>query len=314
MMTKRLALLSWLLMMVVTVVRAQWDVQFSDYTALKSFYNPAVSGTDGMLSVQAAYSMQMVGYDDAPQTMYVAADMPVYFLGPRHGAGVSFFNDNVGIFSTTKISLQYACNVKIGRKGRLGIGVQGGLMTEKIDPSGMKLEMSNDPAFPSSAQDGDCVDLGAGLYYYHPKMWLGISGQHLLEPTIEIGETNEVSISRMYYLMGGCNIKVKNSLFTLQPSFLVQSDFTSWREDIQCKALYEYDGKSFYGGLGYSPSTSVAFLAGGIFHGICVGYSYQMYTEGVGMLNGSHELVVGYKTDLDLFKKGRNRHKSVRWL
>jgi hypothetical protein len=31
-------------------------------------------------------------------------------------------------------------------------------------------------------------------------------------------------------------------------------------------------------------------------------------------VNGSHELVVGYLTELDLFKKGRNRHKSVRWL
>ena len=37
-----------LLTAVMLKVRAQWDVQFSDYTALKSFYNPAVSGTDGM--------------------------------------------------------------------------------------------------------------------------------------------------------------------------------------------------------------------------------------------------------------------------
>ena len=48
--------------------------------------------------------------------------------------------------------------------------------------------------------------------------------------------------------------------------------------------------------------------------GICLGYNYQMYTEGVGAVNGSHELVVSYQSNLDLFKKGRNRHKSVRWL
>lgn len=114
--------------------------------------------------------------------------------------------------------------------------------------------------------------------------------------------------------MGGCNIKIKNSLITLQPSFLVQSDFDSWREDVQCKALYEYDDKRFYGGLGYSPNTSVTFLVGGVFHGIGLGYNYQMYTSGVGTVNGSHELVVNYQTDLDLFKKGRNKHKSVRWL
>jgi hypothetical protein len=118
----------------------------------------------------------------------------------------------------------------------------------------------------------------------------------------------------MYYLMGGCNIKIKNSLFTLQPSFLIQSDLDTWREDLQCKVAYESEGRKFYGGLGYSPNTSVTFLVGGVFHGISLGYNYQMYTSGVGAINGSHELVVGYQTNLDLFKKGRNKHKSVRWL
>ena len=100
----------------------------------------------------------------------------------------------------------------------------------------------------------------------------------------------------------------------MQPSFLVQSNMDRWREDVQCKVAYEKDEKRFYGGVGYSPNTSVTFLVGGMFHGINVGYNYQMYTSGVGLINGSHELVVGYQTDLDLFKKGRNKHKSVRWL
>ena len=313
-MTKRFSAVLLLLLATCAVVRAQWDVQFSDYTALRSFYNPAVSGTDGLLNVNAAYSMQMVGYDGAPSTMYVGADIPVYFLSPRHGVGLNFLNDNIGMFSTTKISLQYAYNVRIGKRGRLAVGVQGGLLEEKIDPSEVELEDNSDPAFPSSQQNGNRVDLGAGLYYYHPKVWVGLSAQHLMAPTILIGETNEVSISRMYYLMGGCNIKIKNSLISVQPSFLVQTDLDTWREDIQCKLAYDYDGKKFYGGVGYSPNTSVTFLVGGVFHGVSLGYNYQMYTSGLGMINGSHELVLGYQTDLDLFKKGRNRHKSVRWL
>ena len=47
-----------------TAVKAQWDVQFSDYTALKTYYNPAAAGTEGLLDVKGLYSMQMVGYDD----------------------------------------------------------------------------------------------------------------------------------------------------------------------------------------------------------------------------------------------------------
>ena len=295
-------------------VRAQWDVQFSDYTALKSFYNPAVSGTDGRLNVAATYLMQTVGYDDAPNTIYVGADLPVYFLNPHHGAGLSFFSDNAGIFTTTRIGLQYAYNLKVSQKGRLAVGVLGVMMSEKISSESLNIEENNDPSFPTSGAKGNKIDMGVGLYFYHPKLWLGASAQHLLAPTILMDRRYELEVPRMYYLMGGCNIKLKNTLLSLQPSFLVQSNMDRWREDVQCKVAYEKDEKRFYGGVGYSPNTSVTFLVGGMFHGINVGYNYQMYTSGVGLINGSHELVVGYQTDLDLFKKGRNKHKSVRWL
>jgi len=45
-----------------------------------------------------------------------------------------------------------------------------------------------------------------------------------------------------------------------------------------------------------------------------VGYSYEAYTQGIGLENGAHELFVGYQQDINLFKKGRNMHKSVRHL
>ena len=313
-MNRRTLVLLALLTAVMLEVRAQWDVQFSDYTALKSFYNPAVSGTDGKLNVAVAYSMQKVGYDDAPSTLYAGADMPVYFLNPHHGAGVSFFNDNIGMFSTTRIGLQYAYNIRLSKKGKLAIGFQGTLMSEKVSSKNVKIEDNSDPAFPTSEAKGNKLDMGVGLYYYHPRMWLGISSQHLAAPSLLLAQRYEVEVPRMYYLMGGCNIKLRNSLLSLQPSFLVQSDMTTWREDVQCKMTYEREEKKFYGGVGYSPNTSVTFLLGGMFHGVNLGYSYQMYTSGVGLVNGSHELVVGYQTDLDLFKKGRNKHQSVRWL
>ncbi len=303
-----------LLTAVVLEVRAQWDVQFTDYTALKSFYNPAVSGTDGNLNVAATYSMQMMGYDEAPASLYVSADMPVYFLNPHHGAGLSFLNDNAGVYNTTRIGLQYAYNVKLSKRGRLALGVQGVLMSERMSMKSVKMEDNSDPAVPSSEVKGTKVDMGVGLYYYHPKLWLGASSQHLLAPTLLLDQRYEVEVPRVYYLMGGGNIRLKNSLLSLQPSFLVQSDMDTWREDVQCKVAYEHDEKKFYGGVGYSPNVSVTFLVGGMFHGVNLGYSYQMYTSGVGLVHGSHEVVLSYQTDLDLFKKGRNKHQSVRWL
>ncbi len=295
-------------------VRAQWDVQYSDFTTLKSFYNPAVAGTEGLLDVAIAYSLQMAGYDNAPRTMYAGASMPIYILSPRHGAGVSLLSDELGIFKTTQISLQYAFNMKIGEKGRLAIGVQGAMMSETIDPGDMILEDASDPAFPTSSTEGKTLDLGAGVYYYSPKLWAGLSAQHLMSPTVNIGEKYQLDISRVLYFMAGGNIKIKNTLLSLQPAVMVQSDFQSWREDIQCKCTYEFESRQFYAGIGYSPDISATVMIGGYFHGIQLGYSYQMYTQGVGLQNGAHEIVLRYKTSLDLFKKGKNLHKSVRFL
>jgi len=313
-MTRRIITIIVLLTTFVTGVKAQWDVQFSDYTALKSFYNPAVSGTEGKLNVNAAYSMQFLGYENAPGTMYISGDLPIYFLSPRHGGGISLLSDQIGMFTTTKIGINYAYNMKIGKKGRLAIGVQGAFLRESIDPKDVELDDQTDPAFPSSEVNGQHVDLAAGVYYYHPKYWAGISTLHAMAPTLVMSEKYEVTIPRSYYFMGGCNIHLKNTFITLQPSCMVMTDLTSWREDVQCKLAYEYEEKKLYFGLGYSYKTSATFMVGGVFHGVSLGYSYQMYTSGVNMINGTHEIVLGYQTDLDLFKKGRNLHKSVRWL
>ena len=297
-----------------TEAYGQMDVQFSDFTALRSYYNPAAAGTDGLLSVHIAYSMQMAGFEDAPKTMYAGADCPIYFLGPRHGGGASLMSDAAGIFRTQRIAVQYAYNTRIGKKGRLAIGVQPSLLTETIDPKSLELDDPNDPAFPKSEVSGNAFDLGAGIFFYHPKYWAGLSMQHIMSPQLELGETNLMDFSPAYYFMGGGNIKLKNSFLSLQPSVMVQTDLNSWREDIQCKAIYNNEGKMFWGGVGYSPGISTTVFIGGNFQGISLSYSYQMYTNGINMANGTHEIVLGYQADLDLFKKGRNKHKAVRIL
>ena len=50
------------------------------------------------------------------------------------------------------------------------------------------------------------------------------------------------------------------------------------------------------------------------FHGITVSYSYEAYTSMPDLKSGAHEIVLQYRLDMNLYKKGRNRHKSVRYL
>lgn len=294
-------------------VEAQYDPSFSHYFDMEMAYNPAAAGKDPKLNFTAAYALDLAGFEHNPRSMYFAVDRPFYFLKSYHGVGLQFLNDQIGLFKHTRVSLQYAYKHGLFG-GTLSAGVQVGLLSENFDGSKLDVGDSNDPALSGATLKGNGLDLAFGLHYIHGAWYVGVAGQHLNAPLIELGTTNELQIDRTYYLTGGYNIKLRNPFLTIKPSVLVRTDGTSWREDITTRLVYTNDKKIMYIGAGYSPSTSVTFLVGGTFHGFVVGYSYEMYTSSINPGNGSHELFVGYQHDINLVKKGRNKHKSVRIL
>ncbi len=245
--------------------------------------------------------------------MYIGADLPFYFLKSYHGVGANILNDEIGLFSHKKFALQYAFRQKLFG-GMLGVGLQAGMLSETFDGSKVDTEEPSDNAFPSSEATGSAFDLGAGLYYTHRNWYVGVSAQHLTSPTVEIGETSSFKIEPTFYLTGGYNIKLRNPFLTIHPSMLARYDGTAYRVDVSGRVRYTNEKKILYAGAGYSPTNSVTVMVGGSFHGIILGYSYEIYTSAISIGNGSHEICIGYQTDINMQKRGRNKHKSVRLL
>ena len=297
----------------VTKTSAQYDVSFSHFWDMEPYYNPAAAGKENKLNIAAAYAMSCTGFENNPKSMYIGADMPIYFLKKYHGVGVSLLNDQIGLFTHQRLALQYAYKQKLFG-GTLSIGLQLGFISEKFDGSKVDVEDSSDPALTKSDVNGSAMDLAAGIYYTHGSWYVGVSAQHINAPLVELGETNELQIDRTIYLTGGYNIKLRNPFLTIHPSALIRTDGSSYRADIAGLLVYTNDKKMLYGGVAYSPSNSVTAHIGGLFHGVKIGYSYEIYTSGISLANGSHELFIGYQTTLNLYKKGKNKHKSVRLL
>ena len=292
---------------------AQYDVAFSHYFDMEPQFNPAAAGKTDKLNITGAYALDMAGFEHNPRTMYIGADMALMLFNQRHGLGAQLMNDQIGAFTHQKLALQYAYHHKLFG-GRISAGVQIGLLSESLDGSKIDVEDTSDPAFSSSQSDGNGMDISAGLYYQRGPWYVGASVAHLNAPTITLGETSELKIDATYYFTGGYNIRLRNPFLTIQPSFLVRYDGAEHREDLTARLVYRHDEKMLYGGVTYSPSTSVTFLVGGTYHGVVLGYSYEYYTEKLNPGNGDHELFVGYQMDLNLAKKGKNKHKSVRLL
>ena len=256
---------------------AQQEASFAHYWAMEPSFNPGAVGKESLINAVGAYNMSFAGFEHNPRTMYVAADMPLRLLGALHGIGVQLMNDEIGLFTHKRIVLQYAYKFRMFG-GTMSVGAQGALLSEGFKGSEIDPEQNSDPAFVTTDVTGTAIDFSFGLYYQHGSWYAGASMLHVTAPTVELGDKSNMDISRMYYLTGGYNIRLRNPFLTIHPTVLARTD-----------------------GVGN-------------FHGICLGYSYEMFTSGTGLGHGCHELFVGYQTELNLYKKGRNRHQSVRVL
>ena len=312
-MFKRLYIILTLPILLAGTAKAQYDVSFSHYWDLETYFNPAAAGKQSRLNIAGAYALDMAGFENNPRTMYLGADMPFYLLNSYHGAGISLLNDQLGLFTHQRIALQYAYKHRLFG-GQLSIGLQFAFLNEQFDGSKVDAEDSGDPAFATSKVNGSSMDIGAGLYYTHGRWYAGLSAQHVTSPSIEMGDRSILKIDPTFYLTGGYNIKLRNPFVTIPASVLVRTDLNTYRADITARVVYTNEKKVMYCGVSYSPQNSVTAIIGGSFHGINLSYSYEMYTSAINVGNGSHELTVGYQTTLNLYKKGKNKHKSVRIL
>lgn len=295
------------------VATAQQDVSFIHYWDMEPQYNPAAAGRSDQLSINAAYQSHAMGFEDAGGTMYFGADIAFQLGKTRHGVGALFENDKIGLFSHQRFSLQYSYHFRLWG-GRLSFGIEGDMLQESIKGSKADLPDGTDSAFPSTDVNGSKIDVSAGIYYSHKRWWVGVGARHLTAPTVTIGETNKLEVKRQYNLTAGYNIGFRNPLLKVIPSVMLRYDGTDFRADVTARVVYEREKKKLYAGANYSPQHSVAFFVGGMFHGIDLSYSYEANTSGMGFGAGQHEICASYRLPLEFQKKGKNLHKSVRYL
>lgn len=303
-----------LLLLASTYASAQYDNYFSHYFDMQTSTNPAAAGASDKINAYVAYAMSMIGFDNAPSTVIIAGDMPFVAMKTVHGVGLQFMNDKIGLFNHQKISAQYALRMKMGG-GKISAGVNAGMLTEKFKGSEVDLEDDSDPVFSKSDIEGKTFDLGVGLFYSRKNWYAGISAQHLTAPTVSLGEKNELKIDPSFYATGGMDFQLRNPAVKIATSAIFRTDLTAYRADITARVLYNYKDKNMlYAGASYSPTNSATILIGGLIQGFTLGYSFEIFTNGISIKNGSHELHIGYQMDIDLGKKGRNRHQTTRTL
>ena len=300
---------------------AQIDAQFTQYFEVPAYYNAAAIGNTDYLRIRGGSRLQWVGIPKAPKTFIVAADMPLKFLNKRFGVGLIMQQESLGLYKNMSLGAQAGYKLRL-LKGELTIGVQIGFInesfsgTEVILPDDDEYHQGTDDAIPTSDITGNAFDLGLGLFYTHRLFWAGISATHLTSPTITMStdgteaKNYEFEAGRVLYFMAGSNIPIKNTLFEVQPSMMVKTDFTFTQAEITGRVRYN---KFLTFGVGYRLDDAVSALVSAEYKNFFLGYSYDYPISDISKASsGSHEIFAGYRLKLDLSEKNRNKHKSIR--
>lgn len=313
---------------IVMPAKAQTDAQFSQYYEVPTFYNPGAVGQTDLLRIRGGARMQWVGIDNAPRTFIATADMPLRLGKQRIGLGVIVNQESAGLYKSLNLGAQLAYKLrKLG--GEFTIGLQLGMYDQAFKgsevylPDGDDYHEGTDEGIPTQDIHGTAFDVGAGIWYVHKYFHAGISCTHLTSPTIAMNvesasggsETSsdrrfEFQARRTLYFMAGCNIPIKNTLFELQPSALVRSDFTftSWEATLRCRY-----NKFISAGVGYRWKDAVYAVVAAEIKGFYIGFTYDYPTGAiVRATSGSYEIMAGYQLKLDFSERNRHRHKSVR--
>lgn len=320
-------------------LRAQSDAQFTQYYEIPAYYNPAAIGLTDNIHIRGGSRLQWVGIDHAPVTFAAMADMPFKLFSKRWGVGVVLQQESIGLYNNINANVQAGYKFK-ALKGNWTVGLTLGLLDKKFKgsevyiPEGDDYHETTDDAIPRTDVHGTAFDIGAGIWYTHPKFYVGLSGLHLNSPVVTFqsdnGETSggtsggssadggatesaknyEFQTGRTLYFTAGSNIPIKNTLFELMPSLMVKSDFTFTTAEVTARVRYN---RFLTAGLGYRYNDAVSIVLGAEIKGFFLGYSYDYPVSSVAKASsGSHEIFTGYSLKLDLGEKNKNKHKSIR--
>lgn len=264
---------------------------FGQHSTLTSNYlfntfavNPAYAGQKKALDVTLIYRKQWAGFNGSPQNVSLLSSMEIK---PKNLAvGLQYDNDRIGLTSTNNLRVAVAYRVKIDRKHTISFALMPAYKRVYYDFSKLRVTTEGDATYTATTPALNLFNTGAGVYYYHKKMFFGISSPELvkLKAGTKFYEFNAI---------GGAIIKVQDNV-TLKPSFLVRQIKNSPVQfDLNLTA---YFNDVLGVGLAYrNKDAIVAYADFSVNKKFKFGYAYDLSIGALRKYNsGTHEIMLNY--------------------
>jgi type IX secretion system PorP/SprF family membrane protein len=308
-------------MVLLTAIPGALKAQQEPYNTMFAFnklpINPAYTGGKDVLSIRALYRHQWVNLPGNPQTVNFNLHSPLKMQ--RIALGLSVINDRLGATNMTHLNASFAYRIPFKNDSKLSFGLSAGMMIFNSRLTDLDAIDVGDPLLQQDLK-GIRPNLGAGIYYYGSKFYVGLSIPNMV-PVGLIDKNDNISgnvrLQQMtsLLLMGGYTFEIgKKKNFWLQPQVLLKYMPNSKYElplelDVNLMfTLYKIVGLgvTYRTGIAdpFDNRESVDVMA--VFYlpkDITIGYAYDQTISKVKSYNrGTHEIMFGY--DVNWKKKG----------
>ena len=280
-------------------VEAQQDAQYTQYMYNTVSVNPAYAGSRGAMSIVALHRSQWVGLEGAPRTQTLSLHTP--FTDSRLGLGVSIVNDALGPATEQYFNVDLSYTLPVSDKGKLAFGFKATANLLNVDFTKLTIDVPSD-VLAQQVENRFSPNFGAGLYYYVPKFYIGLSVPNILKTEHYDDISTSLAEERMnFYFISGYVFDLSSTV-KLKPTILGKYvSGAPLQADLSLNALIN---NKFTLGAAYRWSAAMSGLAGfQINEKLMIGYAYDWDTTELSNYNsGSHEIFIRF----ELFNTKKN--------
>lgn len=286
---------------------AQQETQHSMYFFNPVLINPAYAGSQEALRITGTVRDQWTGLKGAPKTQVLSIHSPL--KTENIGIGLTVLNDQLGVTKNTGAYADLVYSVKVNKKNnRLAFGVKLGMDFFRQDFSSLRINDNTDELYTEGFNyRKNLFNVGAGIYYYGHRHYLGISTPRMVKNKINAMADQTALQENHYYMFGGLVIKL-NPAINMRPSFIVKY-VNNAPLSIEGNLSFLFYEKIWIGAMYRHKAAAGLNIMYNINQNFRIGYAYDYQLTSLQKFSqGSHEIMLSY----DLRSKAKG-YKSPRY-
>ncbi|CEN42630.1 conserved hypothetical protein [Capnocytophaga canis] len=264
-------------------------------------FNPGYTGSRGVDSFFGIFRAQWIGLDGAPRSGGISYHAPQERLR-NVGLGYSLFYDAIGPQTNTSFMLDFSYTLNFDNS-KLAFGLKGTAEIFSLDYNKLRLYDPSDTHFSENSTIFS-PNVGAGVFWYSDKYYIGFSVPNLLETEIYESKDRRVSVlknTQHFYLIGGYVFDLSDNI-KFKPAVLSKMSYGAPLQlDVSANFMFN---ERFVFGAAWRWSAAVSLMAGfQVNDRWFIGYGYDFETTELSRYNsGSHEIFLRYEL-VKMYKK-----------